>query len=225
MKTAAWLAASIMFCGLACSLRQRGTVSADEKGPKDRFVPLFELPTWKLHQGTTTTWAFTDDGTIVAHERGWLMTKREYRDFELRLEIKLERDADAAIAIRSSADPDTDNEGLQIQFVDECPSGHSPRTDRRHWLRDIPPLRDDKVTRDVGEWTKVHIIAKDRGVKISINNVLAFDSNLVDREGIAERTGMAKHENMSLLREKGHIALQARNGRIEFRNVEIKELD
>ena len=200
---------------------------ADEKEPdKGDFVPLFGIPSWTIHKGETNTWAFRDDGTIftLGGGGGWLMTKKEYGDFELRLEIKMERDADTGIAIRSSLDRDTNKEGTQIQFVDEDRSKDWAREDRTGGIWDVAPPLKENVTKKVGEWNKVHIVAKGRRVKVSINDTLVLDANLDDYKDRVDQKGRGQQKHPDLLRERGHIGLQAWKGRIEFRNVDIKEL-
>jgi hypothetical protein len=227
MKTTAWMAFSLIVCGLALGSSRLGAVAADEKPVQGKFVPLFGTPTWTIHKGTTNTWAFSDDGTVFTQGGGggWLMTKREYGNFELRLEIKMETDADTGIAIRSSLDLDPSFEGTQIQFVDEKRSKDWAREDRTGGIWDVEPPLKENVTKKVGEWNKVHIVATGRRVKVSINDTLVLDVNLDDYKDRVDQKAKGKHKHPDLLREKGHIGLQAWKGRIEFRNVEIKELE
>jgi hypothetical protein len=227
MKTTAWVAVFLTFWGLALGLWQLGTVAADEKEGQGKFVPLFGTPTWTIHKGTTNTWAFSDDGTIftLGGGGGWLMTKKEYGNFELRLEIKMEPDADTGIAIRSSLDLDTNLEGTQIQFVDEKKSKNWLPEDRTGGIWDVVAPQKENATKPIGEWNKVHIVAKGRRVKVSINDTLVLDVNLDDYKDRVDQKGKGKHKHPDLLREKGHIGLQAWKGRIEFRNVEIKDLE
>jgi hypothetical protein len=136
----------------------------------------------------------------------------------------MEPNADTGIAIRSSLDLDTDREGTQIQFVDEEKSKNWPPEDRTGGIWDVVAPRKEKVTKNVGEWNKVHIVAKGHRVKVSINDTLVLDVNLDDYKDRVDQKGKGKHKHPDLLREKGRIGLQAWKGRIEFRNVEIKEL-
>src|SRR5262249_43111912 len=152
----------------------------DKIANKDGFVPLFGVPTWTIHKGRTNTWAFTDDGTIftVRGGGGWLMTKKQYADFELRLQIKMSKGADTGIAIRSSLDVDPSFEGTQIQFVDEDRSKGWPREDRTGGIWDVVAPEKENVTKPIGEWNDLHITAKGRQVNVKINGTQVLDVNL-----------------------------------------------
>src|SRR4051812_40575854 len=104
--------------GLAVlGLLPAGPLCADgDKSEKDGYVPLFGTPTWFIHKGKQNTWGTYDDGTIFTHRGGggWYMTKKEYADFDLHLEIKLSANADTGIAFRNSTDTDPSFDGNQI---------------------------------------------------------------------------------------------------------------
>jgi hypothetical protein len=200
--------------------------TANKEGDKEGFIPLFGTPTWLIHKGNTNTWAFTDDGTIFTHRGGggWLMTKKQYANFELRLEIKMSKGADTGITIRSSLDVDPSFEGTQIQFVDEDKSKNWAAHERTGGICDVVAPQKENVTKPIGEWNDLHVIAKGRRLIAKINGtlVLAIDLNKF-KDRVTQKKGF-KHVHPDLLRKKGHIGLQSWNGLVEFRNVRIKEL-
>jgi hypothetical protein len=205
-----------------------GRLSADEKDGVDRegFTPLFGVPTWIIHKGMMNTWAFSDDGTLFTQRGGggWLMTKREYADFELRLEIKMSENADTGIAIRSSLDVDTSFEGTQIQFVDEDKSRNWAAHDRTGGIWDVVAPQKEHVTKPVGEWNEVQVVARGRQVTVKINGTLVLEVDLDKYKDRATQKKGFKQVHPDLVRDKGHIGLQSWDGRVEFRNVRIKEL-
>lgn len=205
-------------------------LSADEKGTdKDGFVPLFGTPTWTIHQGEANTWAVTDDGTIFTRRGGggWLMTKKEYADFELRLEVKLSKDADTGITFRSSLDVDAKSGSInQIQFADEeiAKAKNWPSRWRTGGIFDVVGPQKEGATKPAGEWNDLHIVARGHKVTVDINGTRVLD---VDLEQFKDRVTQKKeflYVHPDLLREKGHIGLQSWNGLVEFRKVRIKEL-
>ena len=68
-----------------------------------------------------------------------------------------------------------------------------------------------------GQWNKIVITAKGRQVKVVLNDVKIVDANLDDHKKDFE-----KHPGLK--REKGHLGLQSHYGRVEFRNLFVKEL-
>jgi 3-keto-disaccharide hydrolase len=217
--------------GLCVALAGWGAarLSAGEKGggsDQEGFAPLFGTPTWLIHKGKTNTWAFSDDGTIFTLRGGggWLMTRKEYADFDLRLQIKMSKGADTGVAIRSSLDVDPSIGGTQVQFVDEDKSREWPKADRTGGIWDVVGPSKENLTRPVGEWNDLQIVARGSRVKVTINGEATLD---VDLDRYKERVtgkGAGQHAHPDLLRGKGHIGLQSWDGRVEFRNLRIKEL-
>src|SRR5262245_22191807 len=200
--------------------------AAGKEADNEGFVPLFGIPKWRIHKGKSNTWAFSDDGTIFTQRGGggWLMTKKEYADFELRLGIKMSRGADTGISIRSSLDLDTSKEGVQIQFVDEEKSRDWPPQDRTGGIWDVVAPQKEHVTKPIGEWNEVHITAKARRLTAKINGTLVLDVDLDKYKDRATQKKGFRQINPDLVRKRGHIGLQSWDGRVEFRNVRVKEL-
>jgi hypothetical protein len=216
------LAGAVALAALAPS----GSATADPPAKEADFVPPFGNPTWIIHGGKANTWAFSDDGSILTQRGGggWLMTRKEYADFELRLEIKMSERADTGIAIRSSLEVEPSTEDTQIQFVDEEKSRDWPAQERTGGIWDVVPPLKGHVTSPVGEWNELQIIARGPQVTVRINGTLVLDVDLDQyKERAVQKKGF-KHFHPDLVRAKGHIGLQSWDGRVEFRNVRIKEL-
>src|SRR5262249_49417221 len=87
-----WLIALV--AALTSPLTLTLATRADEKEeaePKG-FTKLFngkDTTGWKAHNGDTKAWTVEDGVLGVNGKGGWLMTEKEYGDFELRLEYKL----------------------------------------------------------------------------------------------------------------------------------------
>src|SRR5262249_36516481 len=184
------------------------------------------VPTWFIHQGKQNTWGFTDDGTIstLRGGGGWLMTQKEYADFEMHLEIKMSKGADTGISFRNSRDTDPSLDGNQIQFVDEEKSKNWGPRGHTGGIWDVVGPQKQNVTKPFGDWNEVDIVAKGPHLLVKINGTLVLDVNL---EKFKDRTAQKKdgeHIHPDLLRTKGHIGLQSWDGLVEFQNLMIKEL-
>lgn len=180
------------------------------------FVSLFngqEIDQW---DGDPRLWK-VDRGVIVGSTENvaplkantFLIYKaRRYRDFELRLEMRL-RNHNSGIQFRSDQEPDWAVKGLQADAAEG------------NWWGSI---YDEKGTRGVivngwkdkgeravkpGEWNDYWISCKGGTIRLTLNGVVTAElSNETPKSGV--------------------IALQLHAGppmRVEFRNIRIKNLD
>src|SRR4051794_5222791 len=94
---------------------------ADE--PPAGFVSLFngkDLAGWKA-TGNPKVWGAEDGVIFVAGGGGgWLMTEKEYGDFELRLEYKLPKMGNSGVGLRSPLEGDPAYVGMEIQLIDDA---------------------------------------------------------------------------------------------------------
>lgn len=167
-------------------------------------------PTYRIEKDTLI---FDGDG------RGRLMTKRTYRDFELQLEFRVSAGANNGIALRAPIGFQASRYGMEIQILDD--GGHSQSDMRRVCgaIYGLYPARKSAI-KPAGEWNQLHIRCAERRVQVSLNGetIVDVDLNSVrDRELLRERPGF--------LREEGHIGFIQHNGRVEFRNLRIRELN
>jgi hypothetical protein len=214
-----WLAAA--FCTLPAAQ------SADQEPPKG-FEPLFngkDLTGWKVNKGGKMDVWGAENGLLFVKGKGggWLMTEKEYADFELRLDYKLPSKGNSGVALRSPLDGDPAYRGMEIQLLDD--HWHMDTKNFKGGLRPtqltgaiydvVPPAKD--ATKPVGEWNQMQITAKGRQITIVLNGTKIVEANLDDHKSRAD-----KHPG--LLREKGHLGLQSHDGRVEFRNLYVKPL-
>jgi hypothetical protein len=200
--------------------------SAQQEPPKG-FETLFngkDLTGWHVNEGGNPAVWGAENGILFVsgHGGGWLMTEKEYDDFQLQLEYKLPPKGNSGVALRSPMKGDPAYVGMEIQILDD------------HWYLDrqnykglqrtqltgsiydvVPPAKD--VTKPVGEWNRMQIIAKGRHITVVLNGTKIVEANLDDHKNRAN-----KHPG--LLRTKGHLGLQSHDGRVEFRNLFVKPL-
>lgn len=190
----------------------------------DGFVPLFngkDLNGWQVADtGNIAEWA-ADNGVLYTNGRGgWLMTDKEYSNFDLHLEFKLSEASNSGVALRSPMKGDPALVGMEIQLLDDVwykkTENKLAVTQLTGAIYDVvPPSRE--ALQPIGEWNTLRIVANGRRVTVELNGVRITDANLDEH-----KAKTAKHPG--LLRDKGTIGLQSQTGRVEFRKIKIKEL-
>ena len=200
------------------------TVRADDKPaekPPEGFKTLFngkDLDGWKA-TGKAEVWA-AEGGSIVCKGGGggWLLTEKEYGDFEFRCEYKWAKDGgNSGVALRTPTAGDPAYAGMEIQLIDD-EGWPGKLADYQHTgsIYDVQPSKL-QANKKVGEWNAVRIVCKGRKVLIEQNGKELVDANLDDYEKKFD-----KHPGLK--REKGHVGFQSYNIKVEFRNVYLKEL-
>jgi hypothetical protein len=183
-----------------------------------------DLSGWQVLDGKADAWG-AEDGLLFVKGGGggWLMTVREFGDFELRLEFKLPKGGNSGVALRAPFEGDPAFQGMEIQLLDDPwykdaknnPDGIRPVQLTGAIYDVVPPSRD--ATRPAGEWNTMRIRADGRHVTVELNGVKTVDANLDDHKDRAD-----KHPG--LLRTKGRLGLQSHDGRVEFRNLYVEPL-
>jgi hypothetical protein len=202
--------------------------SAEDKAPEG-FEALFngkDLSGWRVNEGGNIKVWGAEKGILFVNGQGggWLMTDKEYIDFDLRLEFKLPKAGNSGVALRSALKGNPHSEaGMEIQILDDpwyldknnYKPGLKP-TQKTGSIYDlVPPSKD--ALKPIGEWNKMRIIAKGPQITVELNGQKIVDANLNDYKD-KEKT----HKGM--MNKKGHLGLQSHDGRVEFRNLYVKEL-
>ncbi len=194
--------------------------------PPEGFAPLFDGKTlggWKA-TGKADVWT-AEGGAIVCKggSGGYLLTEKEYGDFEFRCEYKWEKEGgNSGIALRTPEKGDPAYAGMEIQLIDDqnwekvhkfklAPYQHTGS------IYDVQPAKEAN-NKAIGQWNSVKIVCKGRKVTIEQNGAVLVDANLDDYKAKQEKN------HPGLGRDKGRIGFQSYNTRVEFRNVWIKEL-
>jgi len=208
-----------------------GLSAQDKPGPdKEGFRPLFDLPKFWVYNGQVARWAFTGDGIIISEGAGggWLMHPKEFGDLELRLEYKLRKGGNSGVTLRCPKEPPRGAAGnaaepsqvaYEIQLLDDenVPGGKDPlRCTGSIW--GIVPAKKQGVNKPLGEWNELRVVARGTKLRVTVNGEVVQDTDLKDHADKVTR------KNPSFLATKGYVGLQSWEGRVEFRNLRIKEL-
>ena len=190
------------------------------KTPKG-FTALFnekDLTGWKVHNGKIDSWS-VDNGLLFVKGGGggWLMTEKEYANFELRLEFKVPKGGNSGVALRSPMKGDPAYTGMEIRILDDPSYKGLQKWQATGSIYGI--VAASKVpTKKVGEWNSYRIVCNGRKVTIELNGEKVVDADLDDH--VKEHS----KSHPGILRKSGHLGLQEHGGRVEFRNIFVKEL-
>ena len=188
--------------------------------PPDGFVSLFngkDLTGWKVNEGgKQSVWGATDGILFVqGHGGGWLLTEKEYGDFEIRLEYKMPEHGNSGVGLHAMHG-DPAYVGMEIQLIDDGTWKGLQEWQHTGAIYNVVPP-SSLPGKPAGMWNKIRIVAKGRHVTVELNDVKIVDANLDDHKDQFD-----KHPGLK--REKGHLGLQSHDGRVEFRNLFVKEL-
>jgi hypothetical protein len=194
---------------------------SEEPKPPEGFTSLFngkDLTGWKP-TGKPEVWG-AEKGVIYVDKGGggWLLTEKEFSDFELRVEYKMSKGANSGVALRTPVTGDPAYVGMEIQLIDD-EGWPGKLADYQHTgsIYDVVPA-SKLNNKPIGEWNSIRIVCVGSKVTVEVNGQTVVDANLEDSK---EKKG-AKHPGLS--RAKGHVGFQSYNTRVEFRNVFIKPM-
>ena len=226
---------------------------AESQAQENQWTPLFngkDLSGWhvacKPQDAEKAFWK-VEDGAIVCdsigrkdHDYVWLMTDKEFQDFELRLKFQAFSDSpgNSGLQFRSRFDKTDGNGWLNGPQVDiHPPKPMSWRTGliydetrgEQRWI--FPSLKDSNMP---GEhepkehvmkyaedgWNELTLICEGMQIKTIVNGIVRTDWNAT---GILDNEAHRKHN----VGQKGHFALQLHSRdelKIKFKDIEIREL-
>jgi hypothetical protein len=194
------------------------------------FEPLFngkDLAGWKVLGGKISAWG-AEDGLLYTSGAGggWLMTEKEYADFELRLEYRVPENGNSGVALRAPMKGNPAYDGMEIQILDDYGSEYKNLKPTQYTgsIYDVVPPAA-RFTKQAGQWNKLHILAQGRLIAIEVNGKKVVSVNLDDYQDRAKPDPEKKLEaHPGLLRTKGHLGLQNHSTRVDFRNIFVKPL-
>jgi hypothetical protein len=105
---------------------------------------------------------------------------------------------------------------IQLQDDENCSTGKDPLTCTGS-IYGIAPALKRNVNKPLGQWNDLRIIARGTKVTVTLNGEKVQD---VDLRKYAHKV---KGKNPHFLDTKGYVGLQSWRGRVEFRNLRIKE--
>ena len=167
----------------------------------DEWVTLFDGT--DLSQWNTTgdaNWHLAGNTVSADTGSGMLVSKRSYRDFELRLEFWVDHESNSGVFIRCDNPTEiSPTSCYEVNIFDSRPD----QSGRTGAIVDVAPPRV-KIDSE-GKWNTYEITARGSRLIVRLNEVVTVD---------------AEDSRLS----QGPFALQFGSGGVRFRNVVIREL-
>jgi hypothetical protein len=208
-----------------------GGVATTPPASGNGWLELFnghDLAGWE-ETGTTGGWAVKGGELVAAgkaqsaRQAGWLMTEREFADFELQLEFAIDEKTDSGVAFRCDRTQTTGTSQAEVQILDQADPQFMVPYDRLPYSRSgaLSGLSASGALSALArnQWHKLHISCIGRKLKVMVNDQVTVDTDLdehVDQARKAGRTG--------ILRPAGPIGLQRLLGSARYRNIRIRDL-
>ena len=194
-------------------------LGAAEKG----FTPLFngkDLSGWQGIEGPTTNWVAKDGILSCTGKKGsqWIATKKEFSNFDLRLEYKIPTDGNSGVFIRAPKDGNPWVTGLEIQVLDDYgPKWKDLKPDQFTAAIYAVQPPSERATKKAGEWQTLRIRCASSKCRVWVNGRQVIKADLAK---LAEKVKNVP----GLKRTGGFIGLQNHSSPVFYRNIRIKEL-
>jgi hypothetical protein len=203
------------------------TLTAAEKA--NGWKLLFDgksLAGWRaFHSETPPLGWKVEDGALVRRGAGGdLVTVEQFGDFELNLEWKIAEGGNSGIFFRALTEGDEIwHSAPEMQVLDNArhKDGKVPETSAGSNYALHAPARD--VTKPIGEWNAVRLIAKGPHVEHWLNGVKLLEYELWSADWEA-RVKASKFGKIPMYgrAKRGHIGLQDHGDYVAYRNIKIK---
>src|SRR5262249_28611083 len=183
---------------LALSLAGQPLAQSADKDAPEGFASLFngkDLTGWKVHGGKMDSWGAADGLLFTTGEGGgWLMTEKEYGDFELRLEFKIPKGGNSGVGLRAPRMGDPAYQGMEIQILDDFADQYKNLRPTQYTGSIYDVVAPSKrVTKQAGEWNKYRIVAKGCKITVELNGTEIVNANLDDyKEQFKKHPGLER---------------------------------
>jgi uncharacterized protein (TIGR03067 family) len=182
------------------------------------WVQLFngkDLTGWKVmgHAG----WK-AQDGVLIGESnepKGWLMSDKDYADFELSLEYKMAAGSNSGVFLRAWPEgPISGEQFMEIQLIDDAVTA-VPRDRTGAIFSVVAP--NPPPSAQVDQWHRLDLRVQGRQVQVTFDDQKILAANLDDHtDSFARFPGLTK--------TTGRIGLQLYPGHVEFKNIRVKAL-
>jgi hypothetical protein len=170
-------------------------------------------------------WVVKDGVLHGSNPRGtWLVSDKEYGDFELELEFKIAEPGNSGIGLRFPDKGDPAFDGLELQIMGPKYRGNDvvPENEKTGGIYQLFEPKEPKAFKPE-DWNKYHVTLKGSKLMVKLNDVLIQDVNL-DEHKFKPQRGSPPAERP----RKGHIGFQELsrgNTTVQIRNAKIKVIE
>ncbi|HQH67562.1 MAG TPA: DUF1080 domain-containing protein [Candidatus Hydrogenedentes bacterium] len=191
--------------------------------PGDGWRPLFngkDLTGWEQIGGKEQTWG-AENGVLYTSggEGGWLSTTEQFADFELSLEFRVPPDGNSGVFCRTPREGNPAYAGFEVQVLDDYAAQYATLKPFQYTgsvYSVAAPSR--RVTLPAGAWQRMFIRCEGPKIWVSLNGFPVTEADMSQHQDkINEHPGVARTD--------GYIGLQNHGSRLEYRNIQIRELN
>lgn len=177
--------------------------------------------------GSKDSWVVREGVLHGGEPRGtWLVSEREYENFELEFEFKLGALGNSGLALRAPLKGDPAFDGMELQMADFRYNTDAKDSELTGGIyRAIAP---QKQVYKPEEWNRYEITLDGNKLRATLNGELIHDIDLSQQEQIVKRHDGSDAPPVKDRPTRGHIGFQnlSRDGNdVLIRNVRIKVLD
>jgi hypothetical protein len=199
----------------------------------DGWVPLLDgksLAGWTGADGKPpgAGWKIEDGGVLHLEGKGagFLLSEKEYSNFELEWEWKLADAGNNGIKYWVTKVGGKEWLGIEYQMIDDYKhaDGLKGGSHNTGSIYDIIDSAKDKVLKPIGEWNSSRIVAKDGKIEHWLNGKLASSA---DTKTDAWKAAIAKSKfknKEGFAPGRGKLMLTEHGDPTWFRNIRIREL-
>ncbi|HEY7501960.1 MAG TPA: DUF1080 domain-containing protein [Vicinamibacterales bacterium] len=232
--------AAIAVCAACSDPNPSAPGSTDEPQGPNTLTAAERAAGWRLlFDGRTTSgwrgfkqagmpggWQVAGGALTRVSGGGDVITIDQFANFELAIEWQIAPGGNSGIMYRvSEAADSTFQTGPEMQVLDNAghPDGASPLSSAGACYGLYPPASN--VTRPVGSWNEVRIIANGTHVEHWLNGVKIVEYELFSPDWLARLQASPHRDATRYGREpSGYIALQDHGDRVAYRSIKIRVL-
>ena len=240
MKLRTLIACLFLIMSIGCATAEDNKLTAKEK--EEGWKLMFDgksLSQWRNYGSDTISgkWLIKDGVFYIADssgEAGDIVTRKEYENFEMKIDWKVAEKGNSGIFIRADGTgKKAHSHALEIQMLDDdnfrTAKGDKPGP--KHLSGSVYDLLAAKPGAFKGHsvWNTTHIIVKSKVVIVHLNGVLVaeIDMNSEEYKKMFAESKFAKNKKIAAKygkNLKGTIGLQDHRSQMWFKNVKIREL-
>lgn len=172
---------TVRLCGvlLVCTFAISGIGTYAASSASSTWTPLFNgknLDGWQAYG--SEKWV-ADSGTILGESTsgkyGYLMTKKDYRNFDIRLKFKCTSEGNSGLFFHShitgmNPEHGPDIEGLQAEIDPARHTGGIYESGGRGWVA-LPTPQGEKAIKPVGQWNSMEVRVQGNHIVTHLNGV------------------------------------------------------
>lgn len=213
--------------------------SANAQTAEESFTPLFPdeaaLADWTVTEWNDVSkpaeagihWTVVDGVLHGSATRGtWLISKRDYTDFEIRYEFRLGELGNSGLALRAPASGDPAFEGLELQMADQRYNPEANAAEITGGIyRAIEPI---KQVYKPTEWNEYQVRLEGDRLHATLNGTVIHDLTLSEHDERVERHDGTVAPPIKDRPKRGRIGFQELSRgdeRVQIRNARLRVLD